>query len=46
MKVMLKLVKVVLKLLKPLIKLGLFDGLFEDLASQLCEEYSIDFDLI
>lgn len=46
MKVILKLIKVVLKLLKPLIKLGLFDGLFEDIASQLCEEYTLDFNLI
>lgn len=46
MKVILKLVKVVLKLLKPLIKLGLFDGLFADLYSQLAEDYSIDTDLI
>ena len=46
MKAMLKIVKIILKLLKPHIKLGLFDGLFEDIASQLCKEYSIDMGII
>ncbi len=41
MKFMFKLVKILIKLLKPLIKLGLFDGIIEDLVSNLAEEYSI-----
>lgn len=45
MKAMLKIVKIILKLMKPLIKLGIFDGFFKDLASQLCEDFSLDFDL-